>query len=503
MSTGSLEPGAAVDAIEACFRRMAAGEVEIAPRRRLRLPEGALADMAASDSGLGLAGGKLYAATASGATFVVCLFDSESSELVAVIEADRLGQLRTGAASGVAARHLARADARTLGVIGCGHQAETQVACIRAAVPTIERVVAYCRTPEKLAAFCDKVGAEPGESHRDAAAGDVVVTITSSRDPVLRGEWLSAGTLVAAAGANVVNRRELDNAVLERARFVCCDWLEQAKLESGDLVEPVQAGVLDWLEVHELHEVVSRRDRRPSVGRRHRPLQVERAGRMGRRSGRGGGASRAGARRRNGSLGRQRGLRGLEHVPAERLDDLRPIEQSALLLGRDAVLDVPVLEDLVQRPAALVLADDVPCDVLFCGASREQKRERVLEQGHETRLYPGGMRRSSREGRYAERLLVGVDDVGDEERIAIWIERRPGAVWAVGRAVNPQLRESDETRPEDLIFEGYELGDALDRANEALEDDVNVLEADGRPADARPFTRKEVLPLLERWFFNR
>ena len=99
--------------------------------------------------------------------------------------------------------------------------------------------------------------------------------------------------------------------------------------------------------------------------------------------------------------------------------------------------------------------------------------------------------------------MTGVDDAGNEERVVIWIERRPGAVWAVGRAVNPQLRESDDSRPEDLIFEGYELGDALDRANEALEDDVNVLEADGRPADARPFTRKEVLPLLERWFFNR
>ena len=107
--------------------------------------------------------------------------------------------------------------------------------------------------------------------------------------------------------------------------------------------------------------------------------------------------------------------------------------------GVHAVLDVPVLEDLVQRPAALVLADDVPRDVLFCGAPREEKRERVLEPGHETRLYPGRMRRSSREGRYAERLLVGVDDVGEEERIVIWIERRPGAVWAVGRAVNPQL----------------------------------------------------------------
>jgi hypothetical protein len=113
------------------------------------------------------------------------------------------------------------------------------------------------------------------------------------------------------------------------------------------------------------------------------------------------------------------------------------------------------------------------------------------------------VRRSSREGRYAERTLVGVDDIGKEERIVIWIERRPGAVWAVGRAVNPQLRESDDSRPEELVFEGYELGDALDRANEALEDDVRVLEEDGRTVDARPFTRKEVLPLLERWFFNR
>jgi hypothetical protein len=100
-------------------------------------------------------------------------------------------------------------------------------------------------------------------------------------------------------------------------------------------------------------------------------------------------------------------------------------------------------------------------------------------------------------------VLEGVDDVGREERIVLWIERRAGAVWAVGRAVNPQLRDSDETRPEDVIFEGYELEDALEHANEALEDDVRVLEEDGRPASARPFTRKEVLPLLERWFFNR
>jgi ornithine cyclodeaminase/alanine dehydrogenase-like protein (mu-crystallin family) len=236
---------------------MAAGEVDIAPRRRLRLPEGALADMAAADAGLGLAGGKLYAATPEGATFVVCLFDSETSSLVAVIEADQLGRLRTGAATGVAARHLARNGARTLGILGCGRQALTQVACVRAAVTSIERVVVFCRTPERLAAFCELTGAERGESHNDAAAQDVVVTITSSRDPVVRGEWLAPGALVVAAGANVASRRELDNVVLERASFVCCDWLEQARVESGDLIEPVGAGVLDWLEVHELHEVVS------------------------------------------------------------------------------------------------------------------------------------------------------------------------------------------------------------------------------------------------------
>ncbi len=252
-----LHPADAVDVVEECFRRMARGEVEIAPRRRLRLPEGALADMAAADAGLGLAGGKLYAATPQGATFVVCLFDSETSELVAVLEADQLGCLRTGAASGVAARHLARDGARTLGVLGCGHQAVTQVACIRAAVPSIDHVVAYCRTPERLVAFCDEMGAEAGETHRDAAGQDVVVTITTSRDPVIRGEWLRPGALVVAAGANVASRRELDNVVLERASFVCCDWLEQARVESGDLIDPVEAGVLDWLEVHELHEVVA------------------------------------------------------------------------------------------------------------------------------------------------------------------------------------------------------------------------------------------------------
>ena len=142
-------------------------------------------------------------------------------------------------------------------MIGCGWQAESQVACIRAALPQLERVVAYCRTEERLRAFCEEHGAEPGESHQDPAACDVVVTATTSRDPVLRGEWLRAGALVCAVGANDGRRRELDNVVLERAAFVCCDSLDDAKLESADLIEPVESGVLDWLEVHELQEVVA------------------------------------------------------------------------------------------------------------------------------------------------------------------------------------------------------------------------------------------------------
>jgi hypothetical protein len=113
------------------------------------------------------------------------------------------------------------------------------------------------------------------------------------------------------------------------------------------------------------------------------------------------------------------------------------------------------------------------------------------------------MRRSPSEGRCAERLLRGVDDAGREERVVIWVERKDGGVWAVGRAVNPQHRPSDEAHRDDYLFEGYELVDALEAANGALEDDARVLEDDGSTERVRPFTRKEVLPVLERYFFGR
>jgi hypothetical protein len=113
------------------------------------------------------------------------------------------------------------------------------------------------------------------------------------------------------------------------------------------------------------------------------------------------------------------------------------------------------------------------------------------------------MRRKSADGRFAERVVSGVDDQGAEERIVIWIERKPGAVWAVGRAVNLHHRRSDEPRLDDYVFEGYELEDALERANATLEDDLRVSSQDGRVAHAPRFEREELLKPLEKWFFGR
>lgn len=253
---GLLGPAEALAAVEGSFERTARGEVENRPRQRLPLDGGAFAVMFAVDRGLGLAGVKTYAWLPGGTPFVVVLFSLAYARLEAVIEADKLGQLRTGAASGVAAKHLARPGARTLGVIGCGWQAESQILAIREALPAIDEVVVYCRNEQRLDEFCRRLGCTAAESHREAGGQDVVVTVTTSADPVLRGEWLSPGALVCAVGANDPSKRELDNAVLERASLVCCDSIDDARLESGDLIDPVAQGVLDWLEVQELHEIV-------------------------------------------------------------------------------------------------------------------------------------------------------------------------------------------------------------------------------------------------------
>lgn len=234
-----LTPAEALAAVESSFGRLARGAVDNPSRIRTELPGGVLAVMPCVDCELGYAGSKTYAWLLGGASFLVVLFSLATGELVAVVEANILGQLRTAAASAVAARILARDGARTLGVFGAGRQAASHVTALRAALPSIEEV--------------RSVGRSAGLAERQAAGGcDVVVTATTSKEPVLQGAWLREGAFVCAVGANDPGSRELDDAVLDRARFVCTDSREQSQLEAGDLI-----GRLDWETVSELQDVVA------------------------------------------------------------------------------------------------------------------------------------------------------------------------------------------------------------------------------------------------------
>src|SRR5206468_3585755 len=155
----------------------------------------------------------------------------------------------------------------------------------------------------------------------------------------------------------------------------------------------------------------------------------------------------------------------------------------------EPVQHVPVVHDLAQRATVSMLAEDIPCDLVLLCRPLEQEREQVRQHAGDCIL--GSVTRRPRPSRFAERVLEGVDHTGADEQIVFWIERRAGGVWVVGRAINPDQRTTDEPRPEDVIFEGYELEEALARANEALEDDVRVLEEDGRDVKVRPFSRRE------------
>ena len=248
-----LCPADARAAVAASLERMARGAVENPTRVRAELPGGVFAVMPCVDRELGYAGLKTYAWLPGGTPFLVVLFSIERAELTAVVEADLLGQRRTAAASAVAAQLLARAGARTLGVIGYGRQAAAHVVALRDALPSIERVLVFGPNDRRLTAFCEQHGCEAAEDSIEAGGCDIVVTVTTAKDPVLRGEWLLDGALVLAIGANDPASRELDNVVLERAAFVCTDSRAQAREESGDLID----SGLDWAEVHELQDVVT------------------------------------------------------------------------------------------------------------------------------------------------------------------------------------------------------------------------------------------------------
>ena len=276
-----LTPAEAIAAVEAWFDRLARGVIDNPARVRAELPGGVFAVMPCVDHELGYAGLKSFLWLPDGTPFLVVLFSLEHARLEAVVEADYLGQLRTAAASAVAAKHLARADARTLGVIGCGRQAASHVAALRdrAAVARARaRALPRRRAPRGV---LPRARLRGGGSAREAGGCDVVVTATTSKEPVLRGEWLRDGAFVCAVGANAPAARELDDAVLGRAAFVCTDSRAQAQLEAGDLIGPVERGVLDWPAVHELQDVVAGRVPGRESDECDHGLQVERARRVG------------------------------------------------------------------------------------------------------------------------------------------------------------------------------------------------------------------------------
>ena len=256
----------ALEAVEESLRLQGNGELSLHPRRRLKLPDNALLHyMAAGDPVHGFIGMKIYTSARGAVRFMVPLFRSATGEMAALIEADALGQIRTGAATGVATKYLANADARFAGIIGTGYQARTQLEAV-AAVRRLERVRAFGRDPERRAQFCREMSArigievEPVESGEKAVRGaDIVVTATSAMKIVLEGPWLSPGVHVNAIGANWAQKRELDDAAVTRADAIVVDSIEQSKMEAGDLILSFANDVARWDAVRELGAIVAGR----------------------------------------------------------------------------------------------------------------------------------------------------------------------------------------------------------------------------------------------------
>jgi alanine dehydrogenase len=267
----------AIEAVEEAFRWQGEGKLTNRPRVRLPVPGGLLHVMPAAVPEARVMGVKAYATVRGGTKFVVLLFSAETGALLAVIEADRLGQMRTGAASGVATKHLARPDADRVGCYGTGWQARSQLEAV-CAVRRVREIRVYGRDPERRARFADEMAPALGVpvvpvERPEAAAREasILVTITSSRTPVLEGRWIAPGVHVNAAGSNALQRAELDvEAVrLAAAGVVVTDSIEQARLECGDLVAALEQGAIRWDDVHELGEIVV--GRRPG---RTRPDEV-------------------------------------------------------------------------------------------------------------------------------------------------------------------------------------------------------------------------------------
>jgi len=251
-----------VEVLEQAFAALAQNNALNRPRTRLVLANGVLHMLSAAAPSLGVLGFKAYTTFREGVRFVVMLFSAQNGQLLAIIEADWLGCMRTGGASGVATKYLARPDAKIVGLIGAGNQAITQLMGV-CAVRQISGVYVYGRRPHECAIFCDEmtrllnIDVKPVTTAQQAVeAADILVTATTSPDPVLRGEWLKPGCHINAIGSNWAQRRELDVSTLQLSSLIVTDSREQARIEAGDLIIPANEGLFDWNEVYNLADVI-------------------------------------------------------------------------------------------------------------------------------------------------------------------------------------------------------------------------------------------------------
>lgn len=251
---------------ETSFRRLGDGSAVSHTRRRLHIPGRTVLNyMAASDLAGGYLGLKIYSISRGKARFVVPLFLAETGELVALIEADYLGQMRTGAASGVAARLMARKDARTAGIIGTGLQARTQLEAVVLA-RKFERICAFGRDAQRREKFAkemtEKLGVvvTPVASAEEAVRGaDVLITSTTSKTPIVEGQWIAPGTHINAIGSNFAEKRELNTDAIRRCDVIAADSVEQSKVESGDLIQGFAGEESRWASVREFAAIVTGR----------------------------------------------------------------------------------------------------------------------------------------------------------------------------------------------------------------------------------------------------
>jgi ornithine cyclodeaminase/alanine dehydrogenase-like protein (mu-crystallin family) len=254
----------ALEGVEDVSRKQANGKVIVHPRRRFELANsGFFHYMAAADYSTGFVAMKQYTYVNGRLRFLVPLYEMKSGELVALIEADYLGQMRTGAASGLATRYLSRANSQVAAIIGTGGQARTQLEAI-SNVHKLRDVRVFSRDASRRAAFCDEMGARlqipvrPASTTSEAAAGaDIICTATTASQPVLFGADLAHGAHINAVGANHAHKREMDAEAVASADVIVVDSIEQSRQEAGDLIIAFHGDEFCWTGVKTLADVVA------------------------------------------------------------------------------------------------------------------------------------------------------------------------------------------------------------------------------------------------------